>query len=383
MFRYLALFSFLIFGLVAAPAFAQTTSSTGSYYCPVLTHTTARGYTGSNVLELQKFFASYYNVTPTTIETGFFGPITQGYVTQFQESQGLPTVGIAGPLTRAAIAKACGGGTTTPVSSPTSPTPPIACALGALFNSTTGAHCPVTTTPTLPPATSSPPTSPVTGAPSLSLSSVSPNPASIGAKVTLFGSGLESNQNVLILDGKDTLFYDSASAASSNTSFTFTLPSTYVVSGSCTPPTLAANESFACDPVALAITLGTHTLAVQNENGTSNALSFIVATSTAPVTTTLPVATNAPTCNVSAPAEAAANQPITLSWTSTNATSMTGLPAQSLWPPNGSENLTIGSSGVTYHLIFTGPGGQTACSASIMVGTGNMPVTTPIELPNQ
>lgn len=106
----------IVLGLTAfavAPVFAQTddygTGTTSGTYCPQLSQTVVRGSSGNQVLELQKFLSDYYDVPPTTIQTGYFGRITQGYVIQFQKEQGLPSYGIAGSMTRAAIAKLCGG----------------------------------------------------------------------------------------------------------------------------------------------------------------------------------------------------------------------------------------------------------------------------------
>ncbi len=103
--------------LMALPAFAQTaddygTAATGTY-CPVLSITMQRGardvsYRGQ-VSELQKFISDYYDINPEKIVTGFFGRLTQEYVQQFQREQKLPTFGITGSMTRAAIAKVCGG----------------------------------------------------------------------------------------------------------------------------------------------------------------------------------------------------------------------------------------------------------------------------------
>lgn len=99
----------------AIPAFAQTADDYGisaaGTYCPTLSTTMQRGArdisTNNQVSELQKFLADYYDIDPTELVTGYFGRITQGYVIQFQKEQGLPTFGIAGSLTRAAIARVC------------------------------------------------------------------------------------------------------------------------------------------------------------------------------------------------------------------------------------------------------------------------------------
>lgn len=124
--------------MFAAPALAQVsddygTADSGSY-CPKLSLTMQRGardvsYKGQ-VSELQKFIADYYDIDPDEIVTGFFGRITQGYVQQFQREHGLPTFGIAGSMTRAAIAKACTSNTfsgtdqTNPNTPSTTPTAP-------------------------------------------------------------------------------------------------------------------------------------------------------------------------------------------------------------------------------------------------------------------
>ncbi len=98
--------------LAVVPAFAQTDDyGTGSMlgtYCPQLFQTVLRGSSGSQVLELQKFLSDYYDISPTTIQTGYFGRMTQQHVAQFQKEQGLPAYGIAGSMTRAAIARICG-----------------------------------------------------------------------------------------------------------------------------------------------------------------------------------------------------------------------------------------------------------------------------------
>ncbi len=80
-------------------------------YCPSLSNTLVRGSRDSStqgeVSELQKFLAGYFNITPTDLVTGYFGPITEGHVIRFQSEKGLPPVGIVGPRTRAAISASC------------------------------------------------------------------------------------------------------------------------------------------------------------------------------------------------------------------------------------------------------------------------------------
>ncbi|MBI5456907.1 peptidoglycan-binding protein [Candidatus Kaiserbacteria bacterium] len=137
-----AALSLFLSGFAALPALAQTSDDYGTAdsanYCPKLSITMQRGARdasyGGQVSELQKFISDYYDIDPDEIVTGFFGRITQGYVQQFQREQGLPTFGIAGSMTRAAIAKVCtsntfsGTGQTIPNTTPTTPsttyTPP-------------------------------------------------------------------------------------------------------------------------------------------------------------------------------------------------------------------------------------------------------------------
>src|SRR3989344_2251527 len=124
--------------MFAVPAFAQVADDYGTAnsgnYCPKLSITMQRGGRdisyGGQVSELQKFLSDYYDIDPEEIVTGFFGRITQGYVQQFQREQGLPSFGIAGSMTRAAIAKVCtsttfsGSGQTVPNTTNTTPTTP-------------------------------------------------------------------------------------------------------------------------------------------------------------------------------------------------------------------------------------------------------------------
>ncbi len=95
--------------------YGTSTPNTG-VYCPKLSITMQRGSrdatTGGQVSELQAFLTDYYNLPDGLINGGFFGKLTEKYLIQFQNEQGLPAFGIAGVLTRAKIASVCGGGTT-------------------------------------------------------------------------------------------------------------------------------------------------------------------------------------------------------------------------------------------------------------------------------
>ena len=91
--------------------------------CPNLSITMQRGSrdatTGGQVTELQVFLANHFDLDEEDVVSGYFGKLTQQFVTKFQNKYGLPAFGIAGSLTRAKIASVCGGG---PVVIPQLPT---------------------------------------------------------------------------------------------------------------------------------------------------------------------------------------------------------------------------------------------------------------------
>jgi|GEM_PF-1157030 PKD repeat protein len=110
------------------------------------------------------------------------------------------------------------------------------------------------------------------GAPSLS--SVSPTSGPVGTKITLTGSGfITTNSQVdrLILDGHFALV-DGGWQTSNDTSLTVTLAGYMYDMNACAN----APAGMSCDPAALTIPAGQHTIAVQNSKGTSNALTFNV-----------------------------------------------------------------------------------------------------------
>jgi len=61
------------------------------------------GSTGSQVTQLQQFLATNSQIYPSGIVTGYFGPLTQAAVTQFQVAYGIDQVGQVGPITSAKI----------------------------------------------------------------------------------------------------------------------------------------------------------------------------------------------------------------------------------------------------------------------------------------
>ena len=75
-----------------------------------------------------------------------------------------------------------------------------------------------------------------------------------------------------------------------------------------------------------------------------------------------PAGSGSPTCSVSSSGTSVfPNQSFTVTWNSTNANTMTGIPGKDAWAPNGSLPISIGTPGTyTYTLLFHGNGGQTA-----------------------
>ncbi len=84
-----------------------TTGMSAPRACAILNRTLTRGSTGDDVKSLQE----YLNVTPT----GYFGPLTEGALTKWQASEGLSSVGVVGPLTRARIKERCVGPVLPPI----------------------------------------------------------------------------------------------------------------------------------------------------------------------------------------------------------------------------------------------------------------------------
>ncbi|TSC61300.1 MAG: hypothetical protein Athens041674_816 [Parcubacteria group bacterium Athens0416_74] len=93
-----------------APFFTSAQST-----CPTLT----LGSTGARVTEVQTILQSAYTNFPTP--TGYFGPLTQAALKQWQEEHSLEPVGIVGPKTAAAMKLSCT--TATPAISPIATVP--------------------------------------------------------------------------------------------------------------------------------------------------------------------------------------------------------------------------------------------------------------------
>src|SRR3989338_4799121 len=61
------------------------------------------GMSGSDVTALQTFLAQDNTIYPQGLVTGYFGPLTQSAVSNFQSRNGIDTVGRVGPITLAAL----------------------------------------------------------------------------------------------------------------------------------------------------------------------------------------------------------------------------------------------------------------------------------------
>ncbi len=62
-----------------------------------------RGIKDRDVERLQEFLAQYPDIYPEGLVTGYFGPLTERAVQRFQKKNGIDTVGVVGPQTRAKI----------------------------------------------------------------------------------------------------------------------------------------------------------------------------------------------------------------------------------------------------------------------------------------
>ena len=107
---------------------APTLTSASTYFCPNLvddlkqgtcdtsvsddlTDLCVRHVSGTQVVDLQHFLTDYYHPA-TNIMLGYFGNKTKKLVQQFQGEQNLPQSGQVRAMTRAAIARVCGGAAT-------------------------------------------------------------------------------------------------------------------------------------------------------------------------------------------------------------------------------------------------------------------------------
>ncbi len=67
---------------------------------PTILRTLRRGSSGEDVRRLQNYLSRLPDIYPEGLATGYFGSMTEAAVRRFQEQNGVPAVGIVGPLTR-------------------------------------------------------------------------------------------------------------------------------------------------------------------------------------------------------------------------------------------------------------------------------------------
>lgn len=80
-----------------------------------LTRELEKGMSGSDVSTLQTFLATDSTIYPQGLVTGYFGFLTKSAVSNFQDRNGITTVGRVGPATLAAINSQMNGTPTTSV----------------------------------------------------------------------------------------------------------------------------------------------------------------------------------------------------------------------------------------------------------------------------
>ncbi|OGZ03683.1 MAG: hypothetical protein A2648_01875 [Candidatus Lloydbacteria bacterium RIFCSPHIGHO2_01_FULL_41_20] len=98
-----------LFGVVNGPSLGQVLGVSTSTSGQVLgantfrfTRYLVRGSRGDDVIELHKILIAE-GLLHISAPTGYFGPLTQAAVRLFQTNNGLPSVGVVGPLTRAVL----------------------------------------------------------------------------------------------------------------------------------------------------------------------------------------------------------------------------------------------------------------------------------------
>lgn len=185
--------------------------------------------TNGAVTELQKYLVSEGYFNSAYMGSGRFGPMTHSAVARFQAAQSLPVTGYVGPMTRNVISKRCGI--------------------------------------VVPPKQE------------LSLSQLSPRAGQVGTRVTISGTGFTSNNVILMNDSviaRDVQVEPQMmrpcyvnSYCDTEAKISFVVPE--YISPYCAP-------NMVCAMYMRQVTAGTYKITVQNENGTSNGLSFEVTT---------------------------------------------------------------------------------------------------------
>lgn len=90
--------SFIAAGSVLA-LFLVLTATTQVAQAATINSQLELGSRGSQVTDLQEFLSTESSIYPAGLVTGYFGPMTQAAVVQFQAAYDLPQVGRVGPMT--------------------------------------------------------------------------------------------------------------------------------------------------------------------------------------------------------------------------------------------------------------------------------------------
>lgn len=208
-------FAFVMAASVHAMPIAVTPYASAG--CTTITTTLSQGKRGSEVVALQDFLRAhgYFSVA----STGYFGPLTRSAVVAFQAKAGVGIDGIVGVQTRAHIfATDCAGSTL--------------------------------------PSTA------------VTITAITPIPASSGTTVTITGTGFNSSSVVRFAIGGIT----NGIVGNNGTTLTFTVPSSI-------GPYCKANEM--CAMYLMLVNNGTYPVYVQNADGSvSNTVQFTVAGNT-------------------------------------------------------------------------------------------------------
>lgn len=94
-------FSSLPKPVVPSPQPATQTSNVDSEY--VFTLSMKIGSRGNEVVKLQDVLRNFGHFPDNIISTGYYGPVTAEAVRKFQDAHNIETVGVVGPITRAAL----------------------------------------------------------------------------------------------------------------------------------------------------------------------------------------------------------------------------------------------------------------------------------------
>lgn len=301
--------------------------------CPAFTRTIQYDSRGGDVANLQVYLKAYPAIYPEGLVTGYFGVATEKAVQRWQSEHGVVSsgdrystgFGVVGPKTASAMRAACENpastnpGTTNPVNPNPGVAPTITLTSGGV------------------------------GVPSFRIVSVTT------AAITLSVNNIPASNLELL--GVNGTVYKTLSIGNGGTG-TIILP----VPGSVTPGMYKINI-------------------VGGSIGILQSSPFGIGLATQPPIVIIPgnPAMALPTCTVIAsPQYTSVGSSITLSWSSTNATQMSGLGGAGAWPPSGQQTILISSGGQkTFNLTFKGLGGEKQCSATVTATVGTVASTTP------